>query len=153
MKITRREWKIITATWKLNGLYKADPQKVYEEIKTIGDEVTPEQIVEAARNKKSELHKCFDWDNDIAAEKWRKHQARQIMCFLVIKEVTEEAKDTVPIRVFHKNDTGGYKTSEMIFRNDNEYQKLLQTALGELHAFKIKYARLEELSDILELIA
>lgn len=144
---------MITATWKLNGLFKADPQKVYEEINLLGEEITPDQIVEAAKNKKSELHKCFTWDNTIAAEKWRKHEARQIMCFLVIKETTEETKDTVPIRVFHKNDNGGYKTAEMIFRNDNEYQKLLQTALGELHAFKIKYARLEELSDILDLIA
>ena len=75
------------------------------------------------------------------------------MCFLVIKEVNEENKNTIPVRIFHKNDTGGYKTPERVFRNEDEYQKLLQMAYGELHAFKIKYARLEELSEILELIA
>ena len=144
---------MITATWKLNGLFKADPQKVYEEIQTLGDEITPDQIVEAAKNKKSELHKCFTWDNTIAAEKWRRHEARQIMCFLVIKETNEDTEDNYPVRIFNKNDNGGYKTAERIFRNDNEYQKLLQAAYGELHAFKLKYSRLQELSEILELIA
>lgn len=144
---------MITATWKLNGLFKADPQKVYEEINLLGEEITPDQIVEAAKNKKSELHKCFTWDNTIAAEKWRRHEARQIMCFLVIKETNEDTEDNYPVRIFNKNDTGGYKTAERIFRNDNEYQKLLQAAYSELHAFKLKYARLQELSEILELIA
>ena len=141
---------MITATWKMPGIFKADPQKVAEEITAIGDDVTPEQVVEAARDESSELHKCFDWDDQIAAEKWRKQQARQILCFLIIKE--EEPSEAVPLRVFYKNDEGGYKKSELIFRNDDEYQKLLQTALAELSAFKRKYARLQELSEILALI-
>lgn len=140
---------MITATWKINGLFKADAQLVASEIALLGDEVTPEQIVDAARDETTELHKCFEWDNEIAAEKWRKQQARMLMCYLVIKEDKEAA---YPVRVFHKTDSGGYKQSEMIFRNDNEYQKLLQRAYSELHAFKLKYSRLSELSEILALI-
>lgn len=142
---------MIIATWKMPGVFKADAQKVAEEIKCIGEEVTPEQIVEAAKDVNSELHKCFDWDDKIAADKWRKQQARQIMCFLVIREETKEP-DAVPLRVFYKNDNGGYKHSEKVFQQPDEYQKLLQTAYAELRAFKIKYARLQELSEILALI-
>lgn len=134
------------------GLFKADAQKVAEEIVALGEEVTPEEIVNAAKNEDSELHKCFEWDDQIAAEKWRKQQARQIMCYLVIREEAEDKKNDVPIRVFYKTDLGGYKQLEKIFRNDDEYQKLLQAAWGELHAFKRKYARLQELSEILALI-
>lgn len=142
---------MIIASWKMQGLFKADAQKVAEEIRTIGDEVTPEQIVEMARNEETELHKCFDWDDQSAAEKWRKQQARQILCYLVIKEETQE-NGSVPLRVFYKNDVGGYKPSERIFRQPDEYQKLLQTAYAELRMFKAKYARLQELSEILALI-
>ena len=135
----------------MEGLYKADAQRVAEEIYSIGDDVTPEQIVEAAKDEQSELHKCFDWDNDIAAEKWRKAQAREILRFLVIREKEDEPA-AVPVRVFYKNDNGGYKQAEKVFQREDEYQKLLQTALAELRAFKVKYARLQELSEILALI-
>lgn len=141
---------MITATWKMPGIFKADPQLVAAEIAALGDEVTPEMVVEAGRDEDTELHKCFDWDDEVAAEKWRKQQARQVMCYLVIREETESTEP--PLRVFYKNDNGGYKQSEMIFRVDDEYQKLLKAALSELQAFKRKYARLQELAEILALI-
>ena len=74
------------------------------------------------------------------------------MCFLVIKEENTN-EETYPVRVYNKTDNGGYKTPERTFRVQSEYEALLQRAYSELHAFKIKYARLEELSEILELIA
>ena len=55
--------------WSINGIFKADANKCYEEIQQIGDEVRPEQVLEKAKNKKSELHKCFDW-NDSSAAVW-----------------------------------------------------------------------------------
>lgn len=42
--------------WKINGIFQADPQRVYEEIGE--NPITPEELLERARkNKKSELHK------------------------------------------------------------------------------------------------
>ena len=40
--------------WSLNGIYKADPTKCYEEIQGIGDEVTPRQVLDRARNKRTD---------------------------------------------------------------------------------------------------
>ena len=145
-----RTWKMIIATWKMTGIFNADAQLVANEIAELGEEVTPEQIVEAAKDESKELHKCFEWNDNIAAENWRKYQARKILGLLVIRET--EDKTAVPLRVFYKNDNGGYKPSEKIFRIDDEYQKLLQTAWAELRAFKNKYARLQELSEIFALI-
>lgn len=142
---------MIVSEWKMPGYFKANPQLVAEEIRQIGDEVTPKQVLEAGRNPDSELHKCFEWDDTKAAEKWRLEQAGQVLRFLVIREV-EEKPDNVPVRTFYKNDNGGYKPSEIIFTKPDEYQKLLQTAWAELRSFKAKYARLQELSEILALI-
>lgn len=135
------------------SLYKGiDAQKVAEEISTLGEEVSPEQLVEMARNPNTESHRCFTWDNDIAAEKWRKQEARNVFCNLVIQQMETQKEDAVPIRVFHKNDNGGYKRAEFVFKVQDEYEKLLQCALAELRAFKRKYSTLSELEEILALI-
>ena len=42
------------AEWKIKGIYKADAQKVADEI---GDgKVTPQEVLEKARDENSELH-------------------------------------------------------------------------------------------------
>lgn len=63
--------------WKFNNLYKADAEKVSKEIESIPN-ATPSSILEFARNENSELHKCFEWDDTVAAEKYRLQQARNI---------------------------------------------------------------------------
>lgn len=141
------------ATWRSGlGIFKADAQKVADEIGAIGEEVTPAQILEKARDSKTELHKCFEWDDTKAAEKYRLYQARQVVCNLVFKEV-EEKEESVPRRIFHRTEnTGGYKPLELIVKNPTEYEKLLEQAMAELRSFKAKYHSLSELEDILALI-
>lgn len=142
---------MITATWSKVGqsLYKADAQKVADEIMAIGDEATPHQIVDKAKDKSTELHKCFTWDNKVAAEKWRLQEARNIVGCLVFTR-TEEQQDKPEIRFFHKNDGGGYKPSTYVFTHAEEHEKLLQCAMAELAAFKRKYKNLTELDWLLE---
>lgn len=143
--------------WSLNGLFKADATKCYEEIQAIGDEVKPEQIVARAKDKKSELHKCFEWDNTAAAEKYRLIQARDVVNHLIVihRDVEDETKAPVQFRVMLKNDRSagsGYKQTIVMMKDEDEYKKLLEQAYSELHAFKKKYQCLSELSEILALI-
>ena len=145
---------MIVAKWKsgFERIYKADAQTVAEEIMAIGPSATPEEIVEAGRVKDSELHKCFEWDNDIAAEKFRLHQARLIVGNLVITR-EEAQKDEPEIRFFHVvNRNEGYKPTHIIIKNEDEYTQLLKQAYAELQVFKRKYSTLEELREILDLI-
>lgn len=122
------------------------------EIMEIGAEATPRQIVDKAADKNTELHKCFTWDDKDAADKWRLHQARNIVCCLVIQR-TEEQADKPEIRFFHKNESGsGYKPATYIFTHADEHEKLLQAAYAELSAFKRKYANLQELDWIISQI-
>lgn len=149
---------MITKVWKpeFASLYKGiDPQRVADEIEQIGENFTPQQIVEKARDPQSELHKCFEWDDTIAAERWRKYQARQICCHLIIKENQDDnidGKEHVPLRFVYNNDGKSYKTVQTIFRNEDEYKKLLISCQGELNAIKRKYSMLSEFDAIWELI-
>lgn len=126
--------------------------KVYNEIVSIGDSATPEQIVERARDESSELHKCFTWDDKEAADKWRKQEARYIRHFLVIRNENDDTKPE--LRALHFTTSGeGYKTAERVFKNPDEYSALLQRAYAELHAFAERYRRFkDEFGEILELI-
>ena len=143
--------------WSLKDIFKADATKCYEEIQEIGDEVNPEQVVDRARDKSSELHKCFDWNNSVAADKWRLHQARNVLNHLIVvkREVDDDEKEPVQFRVMMKNDrseNSGYKQTVIMVKDEDEYKKLLEQAYAELHAFKKKYSCLSELSEILALI-
>lgn len=141
------------ATWRPGfGLFHADAQKVADEIMAMGDEVSPAQILDKARDAGTELHKCFDWDDTSAAEKYRLCQARQIVHHLVVKTVSDE-HEKPSVRLFHKSEnTGGYKPITLVVRDQTEYEKLLERAMTELRAFKAKYHSLSELEEILALV-
>lgn len=147
---------MMKAIWRpdLADMYKGvDPQKCAEEIMSIGESATPRQIVDKARDEASELHKCFEWDDAKAALGYRLQQARTLVHVLVIEEKNPEPEKP-PIRMFHQVERGGgYKPITVIYKNDDEYGRLLKQAYMELHAFKLKYSRLTELREILDLIA
>lgn len=139
--------EVITSRWSKIGeaLYKdVDAQTVADEIAGIGESATAEQIVERAKDEKSELHKCFTWDIQKAAQKCWIQEARNVVGCLVIHR--EEAKENEPeVRTFHKVDGCGYKPLTQVFKRQDEYQALLQEAYAALESFKRKYQSLQEL--------
>lgn len=142
---------MIFATWRQGCRYVADAQKVYEEIAAIGAAATTKQILDKARDENTELHKCFDWNDTEAAEKWRMHQARNIACSLVIKKAKSESSP--PVRLFYQTDSeSGYKPTVLIMQGKGEYQKLLARALAELRSFQTKYKTLTELDGVFDAI-
>jgi hypothetical protein len=42
-------------------------------------ELTPERVVEAARLESHPLHHRFDWDDRVAGDSWRRHQAAELI--------------------------------------------------------------------------
>lgn len=133
--------------------YNADANKCYEELQSIGEEITPQQIVDYARDENTELHKCFTWDDTIAAQNWRKQEARRILqCLVYVDDIKEENEPT-KLRVFYKTDNSvGYKPTKFIVQNKSEYEVLLERACAELQIFKQKYSMLSELENIMALI-
>lgn len=151
---------MVVAKWRegkagfFNG---ADAQKVADEIGMIqrdeSGNLKSQQIVDAARdNPNSELYKCFEWDDSIAAERYRRKQACDIMCHLVYVE-QEVPKDRPEIRINYCTRVGeGFAETKKIVRNEDQYKSLLEKAWAELRSFKARYSMLEELREIMELI-
>lgn len=138
--------------WKIDNIFKADAQKCANEINTLGDDIRADKVLDLARNKKTELHKCFEWDDTVAAEKYRLHQAHRVIRMLVVQE-DAPAEERPPIRLFYKAATDkGYRPVDLIVKREDEYKALLARAYAELRAFKEKYSMLTELQEIFELI-
>ncbi len=132
--------------WKFDGLFAGDPQKCYEELGEAN--VTPEEVLNIAKDKKTELHKCFEWDDTVAANKYRLVQARQIIqSFVIVRQ--EENKPQV--RAFQiTTTTNTYQPTRLFLQQPDEYKALLERAKEELKAFRQKYKQLQELSEIFE---
>ena len=137
--------------WSVEGLHKGDAQKCYDECQTL-KEVTPENVLAKAKNKKTELHKCFEWDDSVASEKYRLIQAREIIRHFVIMppEKKEDAPKVRSYQVTTKRNV--YEPTRIIMQKPDEYMALLKRAKAELEAFKQRYKTLTELEELFEVI-
>lgn len=134
--------------WKVDGIFKADANECYREISSL-EQITPKAILDFARDENSELHKCFEWDNDSAAEKYRTIQAGNVIRMLYI--VPKNA-DAPPVRVLSRTSDTVYQPTRAFVKNQNEYEDLLKRALSELESFRLKYKTLSELEQVFEQI-
>ena len=140
--------------WSVEGLHKGNAELCYKECQTL-NEVTPENVLNKARDGKTELHKCFEWDNAIASEKYRLIQARDIIRhFVILTPETEEAEDEpVKIRSYQITTARNvYAPTRTIVQQPDEYKALLKRAKAELEAFKQRYKTLTELESLFEVI-
>lgn len=111
--------------------------------------VTPKQVVDFARSKKTALHALFTWDDGEAAEKWRLHQARNVLRVVV----TILPNETKPIRAVvslpkDRIAGTGYRPIEIVLKDVDKTEDLLKSALQELTTFKVKYSRLKQLAGV-----
>ena len=154
----------LKAMWTpgMESIFKgADPQAVAEEILSIGDEPTKHEIVEKARDSHSAMHSLFEWDNDVAAEKWREEQAGHVMRHLKITytdggdgEKEPTTKTMQPVRLFYGNPTtsSGFVSIVKVMDDADLYRQLLDRAKSELSSFQQKYKMLKELQPVFEAI-
>lgn len=134
--------------WKESARFSADPQAIGEELESIGT-LRPEDIVEYAENDRTELHKCFTWDDAKAAHHFRLEEARSIVQCIV---TMEEAPDSEPIeyRAFESVIVEGerqYVPTKIVLNDENLRSQVLGeigSAIGELSRKARTYRHLAE---------
>ena len=133
--------------WKTGARVNADAQVAGEMCKRLSEEgrLTAAELLEENRPEDAPLHGAFEWDDGVAAESWREHQARHIINSIVV--VPER---TPPVRGFFKLESTErtYHPIESIVSRVNTRQKLLDNALRELAAVQSKYKTLTELDRV-----
>lgn len=137
-------------SWNITGFYnKFDANEVGRELEKIKD-LTPENVVDVARDEKNVMHDMFEWDDSIAGEKYRKTQASRILSAIQVKIIVDnEPNKQVRAFVTTKRNSN-FKPIEKVVKNVDQYALLLDKAYRELNYIKIKYENLKEIQELLE---
>ncbi len=114
--------------------------------------ITKESLLESARDKNSKIHKLFEWDDAIAGEQWRLHEAGLVLHNLKVTVVKTEDEEPKKIRAYMNTNParakGTYMNISDALSKIDTREGILIRAKKELIAFVDKYSELEELSDV-----
>ncbi|MBO5831573.1 MAG: hypothetical protein J6R01_08210 [Alistipes sp.] len=138
----------MTYQWKSTSRIKTNAQtagEVCEALeKTVG--LTAKTLLEASRPEDAPLHNEFEWNDSIAAEKYREDQARYIIRMLC---VASEEEDTPPVRAFFTvSPELPYENIQRIVSNPEKRTSLLEMAFAEFKAFEAKYNAVSEFAPV-----
>ena len=142
--------------WKDNTSFfnKYDANKIGKEIETIAT-VSRKSIVDKARDKKTELHKAFEWDDSKAGELYRQQQAGTLLtCLQVVIKTSatneNEIKSTTAF-VTLKRDSE-FEPIEAVVSNPEKLNILYERAVKQFKADRERYKEVEELQELFNLI-
>lgn len=107
----------------------------------------PLDIVEAARTDDHPLHGEFEWDNSVAGQKYRLHQAEQLIRTVVVKV----KEDSEPIRMFvslreDREQGTGYRTVVDVLTDDDKTAQLLNETRKDAAVLLKKLAGLQKVA-------
>lgn len=127
---------------------KADPQKIGEALEkisaTAGGHLTPEAVVIAAKDRKSVLHKHFEWNDEKAAEAYRVDQARSLVrCIHIDGQDTENGIARAFMSIREKSGTSYRGLSDILGSADLQ-ARILAQAERDLLAWENRYKQIED---------
>ena len=144
----------MAVSWAKGSVFKADPNVAKDVMDQLSAEgrLSPLDLVEASRPEDAPLHGEFEWNDTIAAQKWRERTGRIMIASIVVTQESEEEKK--PVRAFFNIERGTheYIPTEVIFSDEAKRERLLDIAKRELVSFKSKYQSLTELAGVMNAI-
>lgn len=136
--------------WAQGSRVDGDPEIAGEICARLEKEgrLSAKELVNESRDENSPLHDMFEWDDAIAAEKYREVQASKIIRSIVVK--VEDSP--LPFKAFSSVAPQQYVSTKKALSRDATRKILLDSAKRELEAFRRKYATLTELADVFSAI-
>lgn len=118
------------------------------------NDLTPQIVVDEARPEGAPLHDRFEWDNDIAGEKYRLVQAQQLIRSVQIEFIDNRTGEKKFVRGFHSRreagqEASGYQPTEEIVQDEMALKLLLRQCEREIADLKRKYGHLTEFADLM----
>ena len=112
--------------------------------------ISPDAVVEAARDPRSALHRFFTWDDSAAAEMYRKVQARQLIRTVVVREHNEPALHyvNVKVKVAGGAQRRGYVDRDRIIADDDLFEQVIADVRARIVAQQNKLESFERARDI-----
>lgn len=139
---------------------QAKAQTIGEYLDSLGDDLTPEQVVADAKRQSSPLHEFFQWSDTEAARQYRLDQARYLLRAIKVRFVdlgSEAGRE--PVRKYvslspaaESGEERGKRYIPMVkvMSNATLRKQLLTQALEEARTWRKKYEDLRELAEVFE---
>ena len=110
--------------------------------------INPKAAVQWAReNPKSKLYDSLEWDDDVAAERYRVWQVRALISVHVVD--ADGGRRFVSLTIDRKHDgSNGYRSLEDVVARPDLREVMLADALAELERIQTRYKRLTELEPV-----
>ncbi len=149
--------------WKPGVRCGLDPQlagSTLEDIIRRHGSLTPEVVVDESRPQNAPLHSYFDWDDQAAAESWRREQAKYLIRHIIVE--TSDSPQPTCVRAFvsirGEEESGAqpvlsrpvYVRTVDALANPDLRRQVLKCALNDLAAWQRRYQDLEELARIFD---
>lgn len=125
-----------TFSWHPTYRPKADAQAVGEELERIRQRdgsITVDSALNEARSIHSPLHPLCTWDDDIAAENWRRDEIRRaIRSIKVITPESDDYRAYVHCANPDPSTQGYYQRVEIAVQNIDEYELVFKAAASRI---------------------
>jgi hypothetical protein len=153
VKLKKRKDTVMKLEFVPKGISRKDATVVIRELRQIEASdglITPRAVVQRAKTTKSPLHKFFEWDNDKAADKYREHQARALICSVYVRNA--ETEDAPNVRAFvnikaeeegSETSLQGYVGMQTALANPSMQQHILDYARNQLVMWRLKFGHLQ----------
>jgi hypothetical protein len=136
------------------GASKAKAEMVGAEIEALleeaGGELTPGQIIKAAREPESAMHPLFEWNDTAAAQQYRLEQARLLLRSVTVSVETNDGARTVRAFVTYtpadapEGSREVYTGVEMARADSKIADQIIERAWDELLAWKARYDKYKD---------
>lgn len=112
------------------------------------EELTPALVVSEAREEAHPLHDRFEWDDSVAGESWRLHQAHELirLAKVVYRPSPDKSKEE-KVRAFHavrREDGFAYEPAEKVVTNPLLREMVLRDMRRDWERLRARYEQFEE---------
>lgn len=150
-----------TYGWAVDGQFPVEAKVAADTIRDLQrslgkDAITAKELLDASRAEDAPLHSCFEWNDNVAAEHWRRYQALKLINSIKVTIIKDD-KPPIETRVFlniaaSPKAEGQFSYYETVLNNPVQCGNVLEFALKELQAFQRKYSNLQELAGVFKAI-
>ncbi len=150
-------------SWRKGYSYKVSADtvgNVLDSIEKKDGTVTASSFLDYSRDERVETHSMFEWDDTLAAEKYRHRQAQQIINQLEVHiEYEQSNPEDAEVRIVTASafmnvnrkapaEQGVFMNAFTVLGDDELRKQVLRNAFMELDAFSRKYVNINGLEKI-----
>ena len=122
-----------------------------ERIRSVNGQLKPRDVVDEARPKTSPIHGAFEWNNKTAGEKYRIHQARNLIRAVRVVVDEDEGEESITVPAFVHIDKGHdekyYQSSEIAVQNVDEFVLAVKGLAKKLSGAQRALDELQSMAD------